>query len=387
MDSTTANRRKKLILLVPTLQLGGQERVAVNTADIMKDTYDVTMIVFDSRNAVFSPSCKMIDFNCPALPGTFNKIKNVIQRVIKLNHFFKKESYDFCLSFGQTANLVNVLSLTPAKKIVSLRTYWDTEQNIISKIIFRFSDRILCCSRKIQSHLLEQLQSCQAKIFCIQNPYDFKELLSQSELDIDDYSFGSNVIVSHGRLDEVKNQQQLIKAFSLVVQQIPDAQLLIIGEGEMRAYLEGLIIQYDLTNQVTLLGFRKNPFAYLSRAAVYALTSYTEGFPNSMVEAMFFLPVISVDCKSGPREILSDGSIDCVCSDIEEADYGILIPPAKTQERNSALTDEDKILADALLSILKDPEKHRLMKGQARLRANQFSYDNYRDKLIQVLEK
>lgn len=379
--------KKKLHLLVPTLQLGGQERVAVNTADIMRDIYDVTMVIFDSKNAVFSPSCKVINLDCPALPGFFNKVRNVIRRVVKLSKLYKAEPCDFCLSFGPTANLINVLSQNSVRKVVGLRSYRNIKSSAVSKTIFSLSNTILCCSRKIQSDLVKQHPSYREKTCFLPNPYHAAKLLQQGSLPVADFVFGPHVIATHGRLDEVKNHQRLIKAFSNVVRQLPDAQLLIIGEGSMRSDLETLIQKYDLANCVTLLGFRENPFAYLSKASVYALTSYTEGFPNALVEAMFFLPVVSVDCNSGPREILSDGSIDCVCAGIEEADHGILISPAKKQEWNPNLTEDDQILADAILSVLNNPQKQQCMKEKARLRAEQFSCDSYRDKLIQILEK
>ncbi|MEG1811395.1 MAG: hypothetical protein RR260_07220, partial [Clostridia bacterium] len=66
---------KNLLILVPNLQLGGQERVAVNTAEIMADTCNITFVVFDGRDAVYAPPCALIDLAIPAVPGKFAKMK------------------------------------------------------------------------------------------------------------------------------------------------------------------------------------------------------------------------------------------------------------------------------------------------------------------------
>ena len=77
MDITSL---KKVIILVPTLQTGGQERVAVNTAKVLKDRYDVTVVVFNQEDAVFHPDCQIISLNMPATDGTIHKVFNAFRR-------------------------------------------------------------------------------------------------------------------------------------------------------------------------------------------------------------------------------------------------------------------------------------------------------------------
>ena len=168
--------------------------------------------------------------------------------------------------------------------------------------------------------------------------------------------------------------------------EVPDARLLMIGEGSQCPQLEVLITAYHLEDSVTLLGFRKNPFAYLAKSALYVLSSYTEGFPNALVEGMTFPPAVAVDCKSGPREILSDGAIDHVCKGFEEADYGILVQPSEKREFCEALTENDRSLADAILSVLTDPVKSKVLQEKAQSRVEAFSYAAYRKALLSLLE-
>ena len=65
---------------------------------------------------------------------------------------------------------------------------------------------------------------------------------------------------------------------------------------------------------VHFMGFDVNPYRYLSRSRVFALTSRFEGFPNALAEAMICgLPVVACDCKTGPREILGDRNMVFFC--------------------------------------------------------------------------
>lgn len=375
---------KTILLMVPTLKLGGQERVCAKTADLMKDDYEVSIVVFDSRDMVYHPNCEIIDLSIPAQSGKWNKVRNALRRAQAVKKLRKEKKADFVYSFGTTANLVNVLSNGIGKTLVSVRDY--PKKNLIHQLVLMNSDSVVACSRVTTELLGTWDKRYAAKGTCIQNPIDIVPIQTLGSEHVNDYTSSPHTIVSHGRLDEVKNWPRLIKAFSIVKKNIPDAQLLIIGEGEQRKQLEDLIAAYDLNDSVTLPGFRQNPFAYLAKASLYVLPSYSEGFPNSLVEGMVFLPTISVDCKSGPREILSNAPIDTVAQGVEYADYGILVQPASNRAFHTELTKDDELLAQAMLAVLTNEELAAKMKNAAHERAQEFSCERYREKLIEILE-
>lgn len=83
-------------------------------------------------------------------------------------------------------------------------------------------------------------------------------------------------------------------------------QLLIVGHGDKETQLRRLIKDLGLESNAILMGGQENPYKFMKHSDLYVLSSLTEGFPNAMVEAMSVgLPILAVDCKSGPREILS----------------------------------------------------------------------------------
>lgn len=130
-----------------------------------------------------------------------------------------------------------------------------------------------------------------------------------------------------GREHDVKGFWHLIKAFALAKKKIPALKLMIVGEGtfaEYRKLAEDLQVEQD----VWFTGVQKNPFAYLKQASLFVMTSVSEGFPNSLIEAMAVgIPAMSVNCKTGPAEIfLDDYREGGDGHTVIEGEYGVLLP-------------------------------------------------------------
>lgn len=122
------------------------------------------------------------------------------------------------------------------------------------------------------------------------------------------------VVLGVGRLTRQKDFPTLIRAFSKVRRQRL-IRLIILGEGRDRAALERLAGQEGVAADVDLPGFQANPYAWLARSSLFVLSSAWEGSPNALTEAMALgVPVVSTDCRSGPRELLDGGR------------YGPLVP-------------------------------------------------------------
>jgi glycosyltransferase involved in cell wall biosynthesis len=117
------------------------------------------------------------------------------------------------------------------------------------------------------------------------------------------------VIMGAGRLTEQKDFPTLISAFA-AVRRVRPARLIILGDGQDRDALLALAQQQGVLDDIALPGFQLNPYAWLSKANVYVLSSRWEGSPNSLTEAMALgTPVVATDCPSGPRELLDGGRI------------------------------------------------------------------------------
>jgi glycosyltransferase involved in cell wall biosynthesis len=186
----------------------------------------------------------------------------------------------------------------------------------------------------------------------IYNPVVTPKLFEQAKEQIDHEWFieGSPpFILGVGRFSTQKDFPTLIRAFSIVQKQMP-ARLMILGEGEDRPQIEALVRDLGLTSEVALPGFVSNPYAFMSRAAVFVLSSVYEGLPTVLIEAMAVgTPVVSTDCPSGPREILEFGK------------YGKLVP-----------IGDSEAIANAIVTTLKHPIDVEALRQQAQ----KFSLEN-----------
>ena len=117
---------------------------------------------------------------------------------------------------------------------------------------------------------------------------------------------GPPVILGAGRLAPQKDFPTLIEAFRRVSAARP-CRLVILGEGRLRPQLEGQVRALGLEECVSLPGWAENPYAFMSHAALFVLSSRHEGFPGVLIEALACgCPAASTDCPAGPSEILYD---------------------------------------------------------------------------------
>lgn len=138
-----------------------------------------------------------------------------------------------------------------------------------------------------------------------------------------------------------------------------------MGEGEDRGRLEYLIKELKLENDVSLLGFVENPYAYMQRSDVFVLSSRWEGFGNVLVEAMACgCPVVSTNCPSGPAEILENG------------EYGILVP----------VEDVEK-MAKSIIKILTNKELREELSNKALKRSKEFHVEKAVEKYLQIFSE
>jgi len=135
------------------------------------------------------------------------------------------------------------------------------------------------------------------------------------------------IIVAAGRLDKEKGFHDLIDAMHIVLKK-RDVKLILLGDGPEKGNLKEQITNLNMENYIDMAGFVENPLKYFSKSDVFVLSSYAEGLPNVLVEAMMCkCSPVSTDCPTGPREVLQDGK------------YGQLIPLKDPQSMASAIIE------------------------------------------------
>jgi glycosyltransferase involved in cell wall biosynthesis len=136
------------------------------------------------------------------------------------------------------------------------------------------------------------------------------------------------VVLGVGKLKPQKGFDVLLRAFARVRAERA-ARLVILGEGSERRALERLARELGIAGEVALPGFVANPFAWMAKSAVFALSSRWEGLPSVLIEALACgCPVVSSDCPSGPAEILLRGRLGPLVPVGDDAALGAAIARA-----------------------------------------------------------
>jgi glycosyltransferase involved in cell wall biosynthesis len=177
---------------------------------------------------------------------------------------------------------------------------------------YRVASAIVAVSKGVAHSLNRDLGIPHDRIHTIYNPVLTADLPAKAASPLDDAWFAPGappVVLGVGRLVAQKDFPTLLRAFAQVRAQRP-ARLVILGEGEDRTALEALASQLGVQADVRFPGFERNPFRYMQRATVFALSSVLEGLPGALIQAMACgCRVISTDCPGGSREILEDGTL------------------------------------------------------------------------------
>jgi glycosyltransferase involved in cell wall biosynthesis len=400
--------KKNLLLIVPMLHQGGFERVCVQTARLMEPYYNVTVLIFSSRDINYDVTgLDLIDINIPSAQGKWQKAVNVLRRVRKVHEIKKKRKIDISYSFGASANYVNVLSRAQEKVLTGLRCSTDMEEPKQVRLFCSRSDQVLSCSKEIMRELDADFQYKRSSY--IYNPLDVKTLREMSQEQIDDFPFPeelhpqdghrSQILISVGRNDYIKGFWHLIKAFSIMAASHPHARLIIMGAGDFTPYRE-MTRKLGIEEKVAFPGVRKNPFPYVAASSLYVLSSNHEGFPNALLEAMALgRPVIAADCKTGPREILlSEEELEQLqkeypdgasVKETVDGTYGVLVPDMDAQEDQDAMhiTREDQDLACEMIRMLDNPEKMEKYGKMALERAGIYQPEKYREDLKKIFDQ
>ena len=207
------------------------------------------------------------------------------------------------------------------------------------------SDHVIAVSNGVRSSVLQATGVSPGRITVIYNPVvePYLEKLAERSPDHTWLSdSGSPVILGVGRLVRQKDFPTLLRAFHRVAMN-RSVRLIILGEGSHRTELERLVHNLGLDNLVSLPGYAANPYAFMARASVFALSSRYEGLGNVLIEALACgCPCVSTDCAYGPAEILDDGRV------------GPLVP-----------VGDDVSLAGAIESMLDAPPDKKLLRRRA----------------------
>ncbi|BAL81659.1 glycosyltransferase [Caldisericum exile] len=347
-----SNIEKRIAFFLPNLNGGGAEKSIVNLVkEFSKRNFYIDLVLVSAQGPYISQipnNVRIIDLNT----------SHVILALPKLVKYLASNKPDALISSLNHANVVAIMAkliLNSKTKIIVREDSIPSQERRNSKsikskvlpllmhVFYPYADFVIAVSKGVKEDLVSYVRLKPGRIKVIFNPVLDLEIFDRAKENVDYKWFNDNnylpIIISVGRLTEPKDFGTLLKAFALVRKQI-DARLVILGEGEERKNLETLTKELGVSDYVWMPGFVDNPYKYMSRADVFVLSSLYEGLSMVLIEALALgVPVISTDCKSGPREVLENGK------------YGKLVP-----------VHDVNALSTAIMEVLTNPKSFEIDK-------------------------
>lgn len=355
--------KKKILFLIPNLVHGGAEKVLVNLVNnLSQEKYDVTVqTLFDV--GVHRQSLRAhVHYK-----GGWKKQPRGTTTLMKLfspRFLYKrtiKKKYDVVISYleGPTARIVSGCPDKDVKTVCVLHTQFITDT--VAQIGFRSMqeaakcygafDEVVACGKTVKEGF-EQKFPRKKPVKILYNVNETEQILEKANIepkDVGVLSGGINVC-SVGKLVDVKAFDRLIRVHRRLLDDGYAHHVYVMGVGEEHDKLETLIRELGVEDTFILLGFKENPYAYVSRCDLYVCSSLREGFSTAVTEALVLgIPVVTTEC-SGMREMLG-----------ENDEYGIVTE------------NSEEGLYLGMKRVLSDPELLKTYKEKAKERGAKFS--------------
>jgi glycosyltransferase involved in cell wall biosynthesis len=374
---------KKVNFLIGKLSSGGAERVVSNLSLNMDKQIEKNIILFgENQQIIYDYSGQIISLDKSNSRKLKNKIITLLNRVKDIRKIIR-ESQAPMISFLEYSNILNLLTKSSGKTIISVRNHMTKKHSkgiksffwrCTIKYLYKYADELIVESKEIKNDLIVNYKIPSEKINLIYNSYPIEDIKEKSlkNYHFNKLKFDTNqkFIWTVGRLNTQKGHKYLIDVFSLGLNQNPDVKLVVVAVGPLKAELVGQCERLEIVDAVYFVDFIDNPFEIVSSARAFVLSSRFEGFPNALLEAMVCeTPVIATDCPSRPKEILGEG----------KHNHGFLIGNLDSQN----IEETKKDLYEKITLLLNDNIIYEDYKNRAIARSNDFNIK----KIIKQWEK
>ena len=365
--------KKRILFLIPNLAHGGAERVLVNLVNNLDKTrYDVTVqTLFDLgiNKQYLNPDVRYISGwkRQPCGNSHFLKLFPATWLYRRLIH----EKYDVVVSYleGPTARIISGCPDPNTKKVGWIHIELDSPK--LAAVGFLNSaeaerhynryDQLVAVANSVRNCFTNSL-NISVPMCVLYNTNETERIRLSAELLPDDPRFKSESYISVcsvAKLAHIKGFDRLINAHKRLLDEGLSHRVYILGIGEEQRFLEQKIKEYGIEDSFILLGFKDNPYQYVSRCDLYVCSSRREGFSTAVTEALIVgTPVVSTNC-SGAKELLG-----------EHDEYGLVVG------------NSEQGVYEGMKRMLSDPILLAHYKENAKERGSFFS----RDQTVKAVE-
>ena len=370
--------KKRVLFLIPNLKHGGAEKVLVNLVNNLdKDKYDVTLqTLFDVgvHKKSLQAHIRYKSFFAKEFRGN-----SLLFKLFPAKLWWKiiiNEHYDIVISYleGPTTRILSGCPDNNTKKVAWIHIELNTPR--LAALGFRnikeaqkaypSFDKIVAVSESVKECFLKNIK-INTNIQVLYNTNETEEIEKKSLIPIEDESFKTNDVISVcsvAKLMKTKGFDRLIEAHKKLLDEGYRHRIFILGIGEEKKFLETLIEKNGLENSFVLLGFRENPYQYVSNCDLYVCSSRREGFSTAVTESLIVgTPVVSTNC-SGAKELLGHNN-----------EFGIVV-------ENST-----EGIYQGMKQMLSNPEVLGNYRKQAKIRGTYFSKERTVKAVEEMLDR
>ena len=307
--------RKSICFFIGPFGSGGGERNCCNLANaFVKQGIQVTVVAIGLKDHLFlkrfDSRVEFVDLGKKHLRHALIPMMKFLrakqpQHVLAFNHYMGTalELIRIMPGFNFTLHMRNIVGLT--KKYQMNPSFW---QSVISKafvkLLLKNLDGIVS-----QCHDMEADLVTNWSVSPIRSKVIFNPVAEEVEKNLKPWSLEGkeDEILFVGRLSKEKGIDFLIRSLKELLPRHPGLRVRLLGEGPIEKELKDLSASLGISDKVIFQGFVADPIPYYLKAKVTALPSFSEGFPNVLIESITLgTPIVAFDCETGPSEIVRE---------------------------------------------------------------------------------
>jgi glycosyltransferase involved in cell wall biosynthesis len=324
----------RLVQIIPTLLLGGLERVATRlTLGLVPRVGDV--VVCSAGGELFGSALRGAGVRVELVPRPRPRPADLVVSAHALALVFRRERPHVVHAHNPAAGAAAALARRLARRpeIAIVTTYHGVHPDRIeraTRVMTHSSDVVVGVSPQA-SRALRGVGLPASRSATVFNAVEVETTRDREDVRREFGAEDTDLIASVGRLVEQKNQRVLLEALALLHPGHPRVRAVVVGGGPLEADLLARARALGLEGVVTLTGPRDDAVDITAACDVFALSSTWEGLPLALLEAMTLGRPIVATGVDGIRDVIRDGHT------------GLLVPAG-----------DARALADALENVLAD---------------------------------
>ncbi len=349
--------RRTVLQLIDSFNQGGSERQALQLTRLLSESgrFKVHLASLSPEGSLRASIADLDLGEIPSFSLTSFYDQNAVRQLRSFVRWLKSAQIDILHTHDFYTNIFGMAAGTLARVPVRIASMRETagmrsaSQKQVQRVAYSLARHVVANSNAVRERLIADGTGAE-KVSVIYNGLDLRRLStsasrpeSLSMLDLPDDSRHRFVTIVANMRHEVKDYPMFLRAARRVKDAVPEAAFLLAGEGELTDSLKTRARELGIDDSTFFLGRCENVAELLSISEICVLSSKAEGFSNSILEYMAAARPVVVTDVGGAREVVSEG------------ETGYLVA-----------SGDDAAMADRLISLLRDPERARMMGEKGR---------------------